>query len=265
MLFVRFCFIMMVNFRVGVYILGEVIAFVSGKGGTGKSALCAALSCALAQSGRKVLAIDGDVGLRNLDIFLGLAQSDALSFGDICSGYYPFSAALTHPQYPDLSFLTAPANGSFLDLPREKLMQMVENARWQYDFVLLDCPSGIAQGVATLAQSADRCILVTTADPAAIRCAERTGQELEKLGCREVRLLLNRLQQAHLKAMHMTIDDVMDTVGLPLLGFVPEDENLSLAAVKGKPYLKYSRKGAAVACLRITKRIQGLPSPIAVR
>lgn len=255
---------MMVNFRVGVYFLGEVIAFVSGKGGTGKSALCAALSCALAQAGQKVLAIDGDVGLRNLDIFLGLAQSDALSFRDICEGYYPFSAALTHPQYPGLSFLTAPANGSFSDLSPENLGKMLENARWQYDFILLDCPSGIGNGVASLAKNADRCILVTTADPAAIRCAERTGQELEKLGCREVRLLLNRLQQPHLKAMNMTIDDVMDTVGLPLLGFVPEDETISLAAIKGKTCLQYSRKASA-ACLRITKRIQGLACPIAVR
>lgn len=249
----------------GVYSLGEVIALVSGKGGTGKSALCAALATSLAFGNRRVLAIDMDVGLRNLDIFLGLGQTDVLSFLDICQGHYPLDAALIHPQCANLSFLTAPANGSAADIPVEKFRRMLEQARRQFDFIFLDGPAGIGDGMALAAEIADRCILTTLPDPASIRNGERAGQELEKLGCKNVRLVINQLSPEGLKAMNMTVDDVMDAVGLPLLGFVPFDPDIGIAAAKGKPFLKYSRKGAAAAYQRIAKRIQGLPAPVAVR
>ncbi len=248
-----------------MYILGEVIALVSGKGGTGKTALCAAIATTLAQGNRRVLCIDTDVGLRNLDIFLGIPQTDALSFLDICRGYYPLSAALIHPQFSNLSFLTAPANGSIEDVPMENFRALLEQARKQFDFIFLDGPSGIGPGMTMAATLADRCILTTLPDPASIRNAERTGQELEKLGCRNVRLIINQLSPEMLKAMDMTIDDVMDAVGLPLLGFVPTDANICFAAAKGKPYIQFSRRGAIAAYQRISKRIQGLPAPVAVR
>ena len=249
----------------GVYYLGEVIAFVSGKGGTGKTSLCAALGTELSKSGRRVLCIDGDVGLRNLDIFLGLSQVEALSFPDICRGDYPLSAAYVHPQYPCLSFLTAPANSTADPIPRWEFERMLEQARKDFEFILLDGPSGIGEGMAMLAQAADRCIVTTLPDAASIRCAERASQTLENLGCQNTRLVVNQVQNDTLKALGMNIDDMMDTVGLPLLGLVPRDLNISIAAAKGKPFLQYSRLGAAPAYKRIAKRLQGQPVPVVNR
>lgn len=249
----------------GGCILGEVIALVSGKGGTGKTSLCAAVATILAQEGRRVLCIDADIGLRNLDIFLGIGQTEALSFQDICAGYYPLRAALVHPRFPCLSFLTAPANGSIEDVSIDRLRRLLQDARQEFDYIFLDGPSGIGPGMAQMVTLADRCILTAVPDPASIRCAERTGQELEKLGVRNVRLVLQRTHPDLMKALDMTIDDVMDAVGLPLLGFVPSDPNFSFAASKAIPFIQFSRKGAVGACQRIAKRIQGLPAPIPTR
>lgn len=243
--------------------MGEVIAFVSGKGGTGKSALCAAIATILAQDGHRVLCIDGDAGLRNLDIFLGIAQSEALSFLDICRGDYPLSAAYVHPAFPCLSFLTAPANGSAIPLP--EFSRLLSRAQADFDYVLLDAPAGLGEGMTAMASNAQRCVVTTLPDPASIRCAQRAGQELEKLGCANIRLIVNRVYRDLLKALAMDIDDIMDTVGLPLLGVVPSDPDISFAAARGKPMIAYSRGGATAACRRIAKRIQGQPVPVANR
>lgn len=245
--------------------LGEVIAFVSGKGGTGKTSLCAALATILAKSGQRVLCIDGDVGLRNLDIFLGLPQAEALSFQEVCRGDYSIRSAFVHPHYPNLSFLTAPANGSAADISSRQFRDMLALAEKEYQFILLDGPSGIGPGMELMATAAHRCILTALPDPASIRNAERAGQELEKMGCTNIRLVVNRVFNDLLKALDMNIDDVMDAVGLPLLGVVPSDPNISLAAAKGKPIIEYSRLGATAAYKRIAKRIQGHSVPVANR
>lgn len=244
--------------------MGEVLTFVSGKGGTGKTALCAALATILAKSGRRVLCIDGDVGLRNLDVFLGLAQTEALSFLEVCRGDYPLSAALVHPKYPCLSFLTAPANGDATHISADLMQHMLCTARQQFEFIFIDGPAGIGPGMSTLAKLADRSVLVTLPDPASIRNAERAAQELEKLGCSS-RLVVNRVYGELLKAMNMNIDDIMDAVGLPLLGVVPSDPNVNFAAAKNLPILQYSRQGACAAYRRIAKRIQGQPVPVSYR
>ena len=227
--------------------MGELIAVLSGKGGTGKTSVCAGLATALAASGRRVLCIDCDVGLRNLDISLGLTDTASLSFLEVCRGDYPLTQATVHPQYPSLAFLTAPMNCAI-------------------DFILLDAPAGVDAGFRLAATYADRCIIVTGPGPAAIRDAERTGQLLELMDKKNVRLIVNRVDKKMISAMNLTIDDVMDGAGLPLLGVVPEDLNVTLAAAVGTPLLKYkSRCAAAKACRRIANRIQGLPEPLGLR
>lgn len=242
--------------------MGEVIGFVSGKGGTGKSALCAGVATALAASGNRVLCIDGDFGLRSLDVFLGLSGVEALSVSDVCSGGYPISAAAVHPKYASLRFLTAPVNRNAGDMDCKALAEMLDRARADFDFIFLDGPAGIGPGMGLVAENADRCVLVTLPDPASIRSADRCAQELEIMGVKNCRMVVNRLFSDLLKAMGKTIDDIMDEVGLPLLGIVPTDPNVSLAAAVGKPLLQYSHFGAAAAYKRIAKRILGLNVPI---
>lgn len=261
--FVRYCFIIVDKLVWGVCDLGEVISFLSGKGGTGKTALCAGIATCLATSGRRVLCIDGDVGLRNLDVFLGLNGVEALSFLDVCSGNYPLSAAAEHPRFPTLKFLTAPVNCTSRDIDPEAWKAMLHQAAAEFDFVLLDGPAGIGDGMHLMAKAADRCVVVTLPDPASIRGADRCAQELELMEAKNCRLVVNRLFADPMKAMNKNVDDIMDEVGLPLLGIVPTDPNVSLAAAVGKPLIKYSHFGATAAYKRITKRILGMQVSIA--
>ena len=267
LLFVRNPFIMNLTLIMGESgYVGELIAVLSGKGGTGKTSVCAGIATALAASGRRVLCIDCDVGLRNLDISLGLTDVPSLSFLEVCRGDYPLTQATVHPKYPSLSFLTAPMNCAIDSIDPQSFGSLVFEARKTHDYILLDAPAGVDAGFRLTATFADRCVIVTGPGPAAVRDAERTGQLLELMGKTNVRLIVNRVDRKMVSAMDVTIDDVMDTAGLPLLGVVPEDLNVTLAAALGSPLLKYKpRTAAAKACRRIANRIQGLPEPISLR
>ena len=242
--------------------VGELIAVLSGKGGTGKTSVCAGIAEALALSGKSVLCIDCDVGLRNLDIALGLADHQSLSFVDVYSGDYSLDAATCHPVYPQLRFLTAPVNCRADQIDEAAFARMLEQAQKQFAYVFLDAPAGVERGFDLAAKYAQRVILVTGADPAAIRDAERAGQLLQLMGKGSIRLIVNRINRKMASAIGVTVDDIMDQAGLPLLGVVPEDPNVVLAAAFRQPLLGYSCKGAAAACQRIAKRIQGYSVPV---
>lgn len=246
--------------------MGELIAVLSGKGGTGKTSVCAGLATALASEGKSVLCIDCDVGLRNLDIPLGLSDSGALSFLDICEGDYTLEQAAVHPTYPTLSFLTAPMTRPVEDIDPAPFGEMLRLARRRYQYVFLDAPAGVDAGFRLAARFADRIVLVTGADPAAMRDAARAGDLLDMMGKTNIRLVVNRVNKKMIGAMALTIDDVMDSAGLPLLGIVPEDHNVVLSAVFGQTLAEYNKKSPAVSSYRrIAKRIQGLPAPIPAR
>ena len=246
--------------------MGELIAVLSGKGGTGKTSVCAAVATALALDGKRVLCVDCDVGLRNLDISLGMSDSGALSFLDVCSGGYPLTMAAQHPLIPDLYFLTAPMHCLADTIDPVAFGKFAREARQEFDFVFLDAPAGVDAGFRLAASCADRCLLVTGPGPASVRDAARAGEILELMGKTNVRLVVNRVIGRMVNAMETTIDDMMDTAGLPLLGVVPEDRNMTLAATFNRPLLIYSRRcGASDACARIAKRLQGFSVPISLR
>ena len=245
--------------------MGETIAVLSGKGGTGKTSITAGVSTALAKEGKRVLCIDCDVGLRNLDISLGLSDSATLSFLDVCQGGYTLDGLTAHPQFPGLYFLTAPMNRSAEEIDADAFGVMVLSAREKFDYVFLDAPAGVDAGFRLAASRADRVILVTGSDPASVRDAGRTGQVLELMGKENVRLIVNRVNPKLVSTMSLTVDDIMDNAGLPLIGIVPEDPNVVLAAAFGKPLLTYTKKGAAAACRRIASRIQGMSVPVALK
>ena len=238
--------------------MGELIAVLSGKGGTGKTTVCAGISCALALQGQKVLVIDCDVGLRNLDIALGISELGALSFTEVASGDYDLSMATCHPVYPSLRFLTAPVNCPAGSIDEEQFCKLLQDARNRFDFVLLDAPAGIEAGFSLAAKYADRIIVVTGQDPAAIRDAARADQVLTAMGKENIRLVVNRLNKKMISTTQMTIDDIMDKAGLPLLGVIPEDPNVILASSFRQPLLGFTSRGAAAACRRIARRLRGL-------
>ena len=242
--------------------MAEVIAIVSGKGGTGKTSLCAGIAQALAAAGKSVLCIDCDVGLRNLDIALGLSDQQALSFVEVYSGQYSLESATRHPAYPNLAFLTAPVNCRADQIDENAFRELLNTARRLYKYIFLDAPAGVERGFDLAAKYAERIILVTGSDPASVRDAERAGQLLELMGKTNVRLIVNRINKKMVTSMKITVDDIMDQAGLPLLGLVPEDPDVVLSAAFKTPLLGYSKKGAARACKRIAKRIVGYSVPI---
>ncbi len=242
--------------------MGELIGVLSGKGGTGKTTVCAAVATALADSGSTVLCIDCDIGLRNLDISLGLSDEGALSFLDVCQGGYRLDQATVHPLFPNLRFLTAPVHGKAQEVDLGAFGAMVRSAREQFDYILLDAPAGIEDGFHLAAKFADRILLVTGPDPAAVRDAGRTGELLELMGKDRVRLVVNRLNKKMARELELTIDDIMDEAGLPLIGVIPEDPHVVLAAFYAEPLLRSYRRGAAAACRRIAKRLQGHYVPV---
>ncbi len=244
--------------------MGEVIAVLSGKGGTGKTSVCAGIATALARDGREVLCVDCDIGLRNLDISLGLDHSGALSFLDISQGGYCLDQAEPHPDFPTLRFLTAPVNCTPGQVDFDSFVDMLRQARESFAFILLDAPAGIDTGFQLAAGYADRALVVTGPDPASIRDAGRAATLLELMGKDNVRILVNRVNKKITDALGITVDDMMDSIGLPLAGVVPEDCNVTLAAALHKPLLKHSKRGAAAAFTRIARRLQGISTSVCI-
>lgn len=242
--------------------MGMVVAVLSGKGGTGKTTLCAGLGCALAAMGKRVLCVDLDVGLRNLDIALGMPGEPALPFTDVTEGAATLDNAAQHPRLPGLFLLTAPVGRQAEELNAAALGRMLLDAREQFDFVLLDAPAGVGTGFRIAAENASSLILVTGADPAALRDGARTGQILELMGKPNVRLVVNRVSPRLYTDMKLTVDDIMDTVGYSLLGVVPEDENVALAAARELALREYEKRGAASAFERIARRLLGQRIPL---
>ena len=240
--------------------MGSVIVVTSGKGGTGKTSITGGVGSCLARLGKSVLCIDMDIGLRNLDISLGLSDRALMDFSDVVFGRCSLEkAAVSHPDLPGLSLLTAPM--SFTpQLTQWQVQELLDAARKRYDYIMLDSPAGLGPGFQLASCGADRALVVSTNDASSLRDAQRTVAELDRL--EQIHLVMNRIQPKLLRQLRTTIDDAMDAAGLPLIGVVPEDPRVILSANQGRPLILGGRQGAANACLNIAKRIQGLRVPI---
>lgn len=237
--------------------MGTVIVITSGKGGTGKTTLSAGISSCLAAIGRRVLCVDMDIGLRNLDLSLGMSDRAVMDFSDVVEGRCSLErGAARHPVIQNLWLLTSPVRLPAERITKEQMCAFLTQARNLFDYIILDSPAGIGSGFQLAAAGADRAIVVTTSDPSALRDAQRTVAELGR-HLSDIHLVMNRVQPKVLKRLHTTIDDAMDSAGLPLLGVVPEDPQVTMALGEGEPLILFSRRGAAVACLNIAKRIDG--------
>ncbi|MCI9311074.1 MAG: P-loop NTPase [Lawsonibacter sp.] len=240
--------------------MGTVSAITSGKGGTGKTSITGGVAASLALMGRRVLCIDMDIGLRNLDISLGLNDRAMMDFADVALGRCPLArAAVEHPDIKGLSLLTAPMTLP-ASLTPDKVRALLKEARAGYDHILIDSPAGLGTGFRLATCGVDRAIVVSTNDASSLRDAQRTVAELEEL--RLIHLVMNRIQTKLLRKLRTTIDDAMDAAGLPLIGVVPEDPQVILCANLGRPLATQSRRGAALACWNIARRLEGHRVPI---
>ena len=238
-----------------VVALAEVIGLVSGKGGMGKTALCAELAKSLAAAGQKVLCIDCCDVFGDLDDYLQLEPIPHLTYAEVCRGAFPLEKATHHPQLPKLAFLAAPATTQ--KVSAEEFAALLRRARLEFDYILLDDPRD--------EMAADRYILVTAALPTAIRGARRRADALEVQGKRNVRLVVNQIDRKQMQLLRLTVDDVMDQVGLPLLGVVPHDPETVLACARERKSFSIRKSGVETACERIASRIQGMNTAIPSR
>ena len=242
--------------------MGTAIVVTSGKGGTGKTSLTGGVSSCLAALGNRVLCIDMDIGLRNLDISLGMTDRALMDFTDVLEGRCTLRrAAVQHPVIENLFLLTAPLTLTDGAIPEGRMRAFLAQAKTEYDYILMDSPAGLGEGFRLAVCGADRGVVVSTTDTSALRDAQRVVAQLSKR-LPHIHLVMNRVQPKLLRRLHTTIDDAMDAAGLPLLGVVPEDEQVMLSANCGQPIILASRKGAAVAYLNIARRLMGQKVPL---
>ena len=239
--------------------MGTAIVITSGKGGTGKTAMTCGIGSALAKSGKRVLCLDMDVGLRNLDLALGMTDCALMDFTDVLFGRCTLArAAVEHPKLPGLFLLTAPVHFDRQAVSTEAMQALMKQILAQYDFCLIDCPAGIGQGFHLAASCADRAILTVINDTAALRDAQ---QVVLPYGL-PAKLVVNRVSRWMVRKIQMNVDDAMDMAGLPLLGVVPDDRKVPVANTKGELLVTQQNRGAARGYENIAQRLCGKRVPI---
>lgn len=241
--------------------IGTAIVVTSGKGGTGKTSTAAGVAACLAAMGRRTLCLDGDIGLRNLDLVLGMTDLALMDFTDVIERRCSLErAAAEHPEVKGLFLLTAPVTLSD-GVDEDGMRRLMRQVREKFDYCVIDCPAGVGLGFRLCACAADRAILVSSADNAALRDGQAAVQRLRRLDI-PVHLVVNRVKPRLLRKLRLNIDDAMDLTGLPLLGLVPEDETVPLVAARGSSIITVARKGAAQAYYNIARRITGERVPL---
>jgi septum site-determining protein MinD len=212
--------------------------------------------------GYRVLCLDMDIGLRNLDMVLGMSDRVLMDFSDVI--YHRCSlaeATVEHPEIKNLFLLTSPLNARASHFDQLDMMALLSQIRQQYDYCLIDSPAGIDLGFQLASCGADRAIVVSTTEPASLRDAQQAVSLLQSRNI-PIHLVVNRMSRRLLRRLHTNIDDAMDTAGLPLLGVVPDDERVSICGGLGQPIILNQRRGAAIAYYNIARRLAGMKVPL---
>ena len=218
--------------------MSEVIVITSGKGGVGKTTTTANIGIGLAKLGKKVLVIDTDLGLRNLDVVLGLENRIVYNLVDVIEGKCrPKQAIIKDKRFQDLYLLPSAQTKDKSSVSPEQMKKLTEDLREDYDFVLLDCPAGIEQGFQNAIAGADKAIVVTTPEVSSIRDADRIIGLLEASGIRDNQLVINRLRVDMVKKGDMmSVEDVVEILAVNLIGSILDDEQIVIAANQGEPF-----------------------------
>jgi septum site-determining protein MinD len=234
------------------------IVITSGKGGTGKSTCTGAIATALALMGNKTLCIDCDVGLKNLDLILGLSDEALWDFSDVLNGNTDIKTAIIpHPKVSNLFLLSAPSNMTADEIDSDSFADMVNSLKKDYDYCLIDSPAGIGSGFKLASSVADMAIIVATADSSSLRDGQKTVSILSSRGIENVRLLVNRVNPKTLNKIRRNVDDIIDMVGAQLIGIISEDISVPLAAENETPLILYGAKYAYDQFYRVARRITG--------
>ncbi|MCY0901815.1 MAG: septum site-determining protein MinD [Firmicutes bacterium] len=244
--------------------MGEAIVITSGKGGVGKTTSSANIGTALAMLGKKVCMMDTDIGLRNLDVVMGLENRIIFDVIDVATGSCRLEQALIKDKrFDHLYLLPAAQTKDKLALSVDAARLIVGRLKSQFDYVIIDCPAGIEHGFRVAITGADQAVVVTTPEQAAVRDADRVIGLLEAERMPSPKLIINRIRPHMVKNGDMLdIDDIVNILSLDLLGVVPDDENVIRAANHGEPTVMTPDSKASLAYRNIARRILGDPVPL---
>lgn len=240
----------------------NVIVVTSGKGGVGKTTTTANIGTGLAKMGKKVCLIDTDIGLRNLDVVMGLENRIIYNLVDVIEGNCRMKQALIRDKrHQGLYLMPSAQTRDKSAVSPGQMVKVIEHLKDQFDYVILDCPAGIEQGFQNAIAGAQRAIVVTTPEVSAIRDADRIIGLLEANGFSQMELLINRLRPDMVRRGDMMSSlDVVDILGIPLLGIIPDDESVVIATNQGDPLVGNSSP-AGMAYHNVVKRIEGQEVP----
>ena len=243
--------------------MSEIIVITSGKGGVGKTTTSANVGTGLAILGKKVVLIDTDIGLRNLDVVMGLENRIVYNLVDVVEGNCRMKQALIKDKrYPNLFLLPSAQTRDKTSVNPGQMVKLVDDLREEFDYVLLDCPAGIEQGFQNAIAGADRALVVTTPEVSAIRDADRIIGLLEASGMKTIDLVVNRLRMDMVRRGDMmSLDDVMDILAIDIIGAVPDDEDIVISTNQGEPLVGIGTP-AGQAYMDICKRITGETVPL---
>lgn len=244
--------------------MGEVIVVTSGKGGVGKTTTTSNIGIGLAMLGKSVVIVDADIGLRNLDVVMGLENRIVYDIVDVIEENCRIKQALIKDKKFDNLFLLPAAQTRDKDaIEPEQMKKLSQDLSEMFDYVIIDCPAGIEQGFKNAIIGADRALVVTTPEISAVRDADRIIGLLEANGLNNPKLIINRIKQDMVnRGDMMNIDDIIDILAIDLIGVVPDDEAIVISTNKGEPVIIEGKSLSGQAYSNISKRIAGENIPL---
>lgn len=239
--------------------MSEIIVITSGKGGVGKTTTTANIGAALALSGKKVAMIDTDIGLRNLDVIMGVENRIVYDLVDVAENKCPYTKALVRDKrFEGLFLLPAAQSRDKSAVTTTQMKHIVRQMEDSFDYILIDCPAGIEQGFENAVAAAKKAIVVAMPEVSSVRDADRIIGLLEKHDIKDIKLVINKLRPKMVKNGSMLgIEDILDILAIDLLGVVPDDEEIIVAANKGEYVSSNEKAQAGKAYRNVARRLNG--------
>lgn len=244
--------------------MGISIVITSGKGGVGKTTTTANLGTALAAQGKKVVVVDGDTGLRNLDVLMGLENRIVYTIIDVIENRCRLKQALIKDKrYPNLCLLPTAQTKDKDDIRTQDMLSIVNQLKEEFDYVLIDSPAGIEQGFENSVVGADRAVVVVNPEITSVRDADRVIGKLDAKGLEDHAVIVNRLNYEMTKKGDMLdVSDIIETLSVKLIGVVPDDKSITVSTNKGEPIVLEEKSLSGQAFRNIAKRIMGEEVPL---
>jgi len=238
---------------------GQVIVVTSGKGGVGKTTTVANVASSLAKMGHKIVVMDLDIGLKKLDLIMGLENRVIYDIIQVIEGECTLKQALVKDKrFPDLYMLPAAQTRNKEDITPQQVVALCSQLRPDFDYIFIDCPAGIEQGFRNAIAAADQAIVVTNPEVSAVRDADRIIGMLESADFKNIKLVVNRIRTDMVKKGDMlSVDDLLEHLCIDLIGIVPEDRGILVSTNRGEPVVLNERSQAANAFINIARRLIG--------